>query len=133
MGLSQKAGATWKLPARLTDRLRGHVVLGDADAVGLAAVDVEAKLGIVARLLQAHVGDAGDMAQSCRPAHAHRPRSPSRSGPVTCTSIGAGAPKFRIWLMMSAGRNEKVEPGKASGSVVAQLPDITGGRLVVLR
>ena len=31
-------------------------------------------------------------------------------------SIGDGAPKFRIWLMMSAGRNEKVKPGKRSGS-----------------
>ncbi len=39
-------------------------------------------------------------------------------GPLTWTSIGAGAPKFRIWLMMSAGRKEKVEPGKRSGSAL---------------
>ena len=30
--------------------------------------------------------------------------------------MGAGAPKFRIWLMMSAGRNEKVAPGNSCGS-----------------
>jgi hypothetical protein len=32
-------------------------------------------------------------------------------------SIGAGAPKFRIWLVISAGRKAKVVPGKAPGSV----------------
>jgi len=39
-------------------------------------------------------------------------------GPLTCTSIGAGAPKFRIWLTISAGRNENVVPGKRRGSCV---------------
>ena len=49
------------------------------------------------------------------------------SGPATCTSIGAGEPKFRIWLTISAGRKEKVEPGKLCGSTSAQLLDIIGG------
>lgn len=37
--------------------------------------------------------------------------------PVIWTSIGAGAPKFRIWLVMSAGRKEKVVPGNVFRSV----------------
>ena len=32
--------------------------------------------------------------------------------------MGAGAPKFKIWLMMSAGRNAKVVPGNSAGSFV---------------
>lgn len=37
--------------------------------------------------------------------------------PVTWTSIGAGSPKFRIWLTMSAGWKKKVTPGNSRGSV----------------
>ena len=40
-----------------------------------------------------------------------------RLNPVTCTSIGAGSPKFKIWLTMSAGWKKKVTPGKSRGSV----------------
>ncbi len=36
--------------------------------------------------------------------------------PLTWISIGAGAPKFRIWLTMSAGRKAKLTPGYASGN-----------------
>ena len=39
--------------------------------------------------------------------------------PMTCTSIGAGEPKLRIWLTMSAGRNEKVVPGNGAATVRA--------------
>src|ERR1700730_9802275 len=46
----------------------------------------------------------------------------------TCTSIGEGAPKFRIWLMMSAGRNEKETRGK----LPAQFAHIVGGRRMLL-
>ncbi len=38
------------------------------------------------------------------------------SRPITCRSIGAGRPKFRICETMSAGRNEKVVEGKRRGS-----------------
>jgi hypothetical protein len=57
----------------------------------------------------------------------------ARSAPRTCRSIGAGAPKFRIWLTMSAGRNEKVVPGNARGSSLAQLAHVVGGRPVIRR
>ena len=38
-------------------------------------------------------------------------RLASALGPEICRSIGAGEPKFRIWLTMSAGRKAKVVPG----------------------
>ena len=34
---------------------------------------------------------------------------------MTRTSMGAGEPKFRIWLTISAGGNEKVVPGNRAG------------------
>ena len=36
--------------------------------------------------------------------------------PTIWMSIGAGSPKFRICVTMSAGTNEKVTPGKRRGS-----------------
>ncbi len=42
--------------------------------------------------------------------------SSARSLPTTWMSMGAGEPKFRIWLVMSAGRNEKVAVGYSRGS-----------------
>jgi hypothetical protein len=42
--------------------------------------------------------------------------SACRSLPTTCRSIGAGTPKFRIWLTMSAGKNAKEVPGNWRGS-----------------
>ena len=43
-----------------------------------------------------------------------------RSAPAIWTSIGAGEPKLRIWLTISAGRKENVVPGNALGSCLAQ-------------
>ena len=43
-------------------------------------------------------------------------RSACTSLPTTCRSIGAGTPKFRIWLTMSAGRKAKEVPGNWRGS-----------------
>ena len=45
-------------------------------------------------------------------------------------SIGAGEPKFRIWLTMSAGGNENVTPGKRLRQHFAQLLDVLGRRRV---
>ena len=74
------------------------------------------KLGTVRRLLDARVGEAGDARGSGSAACWHRRSSRVRLVPRICRSIGAGAPKFRIWLTMSAGRNEKVVPGNSRGS-----------------
>ena len=54
------------------------------------------------------------------------------SGPATCTSMGAGAPKFSTWLTMSAGRKEKVEPGKLCGNTVRKRLHIIGGGRMIL-
>jgi hypothetical protein len=43
-------------------------------------------------------------------------RLAATSGPRIWMSTGAGAPKLRIWLTMSAGRNENVTPGNWRGS-----------------
>ncbi|MNX77314.1 hypothetical protein D3C86_1088530 [compost metagenome] len=48
-------------------------------------------------------------------------RLPAASFPTIWTSIGAGRPKLRIWLTISAGRNEKLMPGKASGNAASSL------------
>ena len=47
-------------------------------------------------------------------------RLAARSVPITCTSIGAGRPKFRICVTMSAGRKAKVAPGKLPRQFFAQ-------------
>ncbi len=38
--------------------------------------------------------------------------------PTIWMSIGAGSPKLRIWLTMSAGRNANVTPGNACASTL---------------
>ena len=54
----------------------------------------------------------------------------SRLAPRICRSIGAGAPKFRIWLTMSAGRNEKLMPGNSRGNCSRSAWTYSAGRLV---
>ena len=40
----------------------------------------------------------------------------SRVGSITCTSSGAGSPKFRIWLVMLAGSKKNTTSGNFSWS-----------------
>src|SRR5712671_6480666 len=44
-------------------------------------------------------------------------RLPSRFAPSIWISMGAGAPKFRIWEIISAGRKEKVAPANSSANL----------------
>ena len=39
-----------------------------------------------------------------------------RSGPAICTSIGAGSPKFKIWLTISAGWKKNDRSTNCCGS-----------------
>ena len=73
-----------------------------AGAFVLAQVRVGCRAGVRPRgfLLQAY----SDSAAACR------------SLPTTWRSIGAGTPKLRIWLTMSAGRKAKEVPGNWRGS-----------------
>ena len=66
----------------------------------------------------------GIAARSARAALAHRRRLACAFLPAIWMSIGAGAPKFRIWLVMSAGRNAKVVPGKWLRQRAAQCVDV---------
>ena len=52
--------------------------------------------------------------------------------PTTWMSIGEGRPKFRIWLTISAGRNEKLTPGKSWGKLDAQIVNVVVGGAMLL-
>ena len=102
-------------------------LLGEPDHAAQLAVDVDIELRIVERLLDARIGHARNMPNLAQQLLGEGAVG-LRSAPATCTSIGAGEPKFRIWLTMSAGRNEKVVPGNALRQLLAQLLDIGRGR-----
>ena len=71
----------------------------------------------------------------CASAAAGRSHRRDRLGlfwPAICTSIGAGEPKFRIWLMISAGRKEKVVPGNSTGRISRRCAHIIGGGVMAL-
>ena len=53
--------------------------------------------------------------------------------PTTWTSIGAGSPKLRIWLTMSAGMNENWTPGNSLTRRMPQVVHVVRGRAVILR
>ena len=62
------------------------------------------------------------MLRSCRSRSVAIGHGVARSrGPTICRSMGAGIPKFRIWLTMSAGGKEKVVPGKSCASRARKL------------
>ena len=48
-------------------------------------------------------------------------RLPAPFTPTTCTLIGAGRPKLRIWLVMSAGWKKKMQSGNRLGSTSRSL------------
>ena len=71
---------------------------------------------MVAGLLHARIDQAGNGADLAQDAEGEGLGGVALV-PVTCTSSGAGAPKFRIWLVMSGGGKEKVTPGNSRGSL----------------
>ena len=84
--------------------------LGQSDILRAGAIDVDVEGRMAGGLLDARVGDAGNMAH---PAQQQIGVVEIRReiGAANLQSIGAGAPKLRIWLTMSAGRNANVTPG----------------------
>ena len=61
-----------------------------------------------------------ECARFFRPASWRSYNSPAASRPTTCRSIGAGKPKFRIWLVMFAGWKKKVMSGKLLAQTFAE-------------
>ena len=91
----------------------GDVALLQAHLAGLAAVHVDAQFGIIDHLVDVHVGGARNVRDALG-------QLPGRSGncrgsrPTTCRSMGAGRPKFRIWLVMLAASKKNVTSGNFS-------------------
>jgi hypothetical protein len=80
---------------------------------------VDAELRIARRLLDARIGNTG-MAEIRRRILLRKAvlASPCRL-PATWTSIGAGAPKFRIWLVMSAAGRRRSCRGRRTAAARA--------------
>ena len=92
------------------------------------------KLRVVERLLDAQVGEPGDLAQLVQQLGRRPAGCPRGSLPSICTSIGAGRPKFRIWRHDVGGQEvEGRRPGNSSGKLAAQRAHVVRGRTVVLR
>ena len=92
------------------------VALREAGLRGARPVDVEVEQRLVERLVHPQVDHAGHLRQLRRERRGEPAVRRRGSRPTTWTSIGAGSPKFRICVTMSAGMNEKGTPGKRSGS-----------------
>ena len=119
-GFSQNVGVIWPLPESVSSRLFAMSFWLMPSCCGAAAVRDHAQLRLVEGLLDAQVHEARHVAQRLAAADSRR-RGSSGSAPTICTSIGAGRPKFRIWLTMSAGRNAKRHAGEFARQTLAQL------------
>ena len=97
-------GVSWELPLRMLRTAGADVAHGVAALRGLGAVDGDVEDGVVVGLLDAQIDEAGDLAK-LRRASCRRPCGcRSMSVPSIWMSMGAGRPKLRIWVTMSAGR-----------------------------
>ena len=115
VGSSQKFGDVWKLPESEISRL-----------LATSRSEKPASCDLVRSTLTWSFGWSKGccMRRSTMPSMRLRlsisfnawRRLPSRSRPTIWMSIGAGRPKFRIWLTMSAGRNAKLMPGNSATS-----------------
>ena len=114
---ARSVGVVWPLPLSETSRLFATSRCVRPTCCGPRAVHVEraASAGSPA-LVHAQVDDARDLRRaSCSSVGGERAGWPRWLRPTTWTSIGAGSPKFRIWLTMSAGRKENCDAGKLVG------------------
>ena len=84
---------------------------GDAELPGALAVDVDADRRIVERLLEWQVAQRRESRLSSSRSFATNARVAGKSGPVTATCTGVGAPKFMIRPTMSPGSKENCTPG----------------------
>ena len=89
--------------ANMFSRLLADIALGITALCRLRAVYLNVEHRIVVRLLDTQIDQARNMAQLAQ----HLVRNlalAAISEPSNCMSIGAGSPKFRIWVTISDGR-----------------------------
>jgi hypothetical protein len=92
-----------KAAAQRNQHVLRDVALAVARLLGLGAIDINMQQRLIELLLDAQVNGAGNNFSWLSSLSATT-RLAARSLPTTWTSIGAGNPKSRIWLTMSAGR-----------------------------
>jgi hypothetical protein len=80
-----------------------NVVLGVTDLLRLGAIHIDVQQGLIELLLDAKIHGAGNEFQLVEQVVGDDTIR-GKSLPTTWTSMGAGNPKSRIWLTMSAGR-----------------------------
>ena len=128
-GLSQKFGAVWPLAASDDQQVAGDVALREADLAAPASRSTSTCSSGASKTWWTCTSTAPGMLPHAGRRSARRSRSsPCASGPTTCTSIGAGRPKLRIWLTMSAGWKKNVSPGNSPCSAAAQRRQVLRGR-----
>ncbi len=113
LGVKPEVGRCLAAAGQGDQQVLRHFALGQRILQRHGAVNIETQGRLVGRLLEVQVGRS--------------PSTPARRAhqlighfAVACQvfpdyprmSIGAGRPKLRIWLTMSAGRNEKLTPGR---------------------
>ena len=94
---------------------------GDADLLGLRAVHRDVEARAVVELVDVDVDRAGNLLELLGDLARPGRGSCRRRVPMNWMSIGAGRPKFRIWLTMSAGWKMKSVPGNSLGSSMRSL------------
>ena len=131
-GFSQKVGATWPLPESASSRLLAMSDWVMPSCSARVRSVWTSSSGRLNDLLDAQIRESRHV-----PQRLEQPVGDARFfglGPMTCTSIGAGAPKLRIWLTMSAGRNAKLVPGNSLRQRGAQPRHVPrGGRVAGLQ
>ena len=89
--------------AQREEQAIGHVLLAQADGLRAGAVDIQEHRGRGEQLLHVDVHRAGNLLDAAGDLLRDPIIGAACSGPMSWMSIGAGTPKFRIWLTMSAG------------------------------
>ena len=89
------------------------------------------QLRVIHHLVDVDVGGARNLRDLLPPVAAQSGNSASASRPTTCTSMGAGRPKFRIWLVMLAASKKNVLVGKFLVQALAEPVGVNGGRAVL--
>ena len=92
----------------------------------LGAVHVDLHGGVGDLLVDVDVDGAGDGGDALQDAAGDLVVALA-AALTTWTSMGAGRPKSRIWLVMLAGVKKKVAPGKDLGQLLAEGALVLGG------
>ena len=132
-GFSQKARRGLQAAAQRDQQAVGDVALRETALGGLGAIHFDVELGLIERPAGCAGPPSPGRGCNCGSMPVHELRGwLSTFGPTTWMSIGAGKPKFRIWLTMSAGRKANITPGNSRGQIAPQRADVIGRRAMIL-